>query len=76
MIRSAISGSSRMWPSIRLQAEQHRLLTHLPHDVGPLQQEWSWSTDRFFLAPVALRHSAHLPPCASYIAQYCSAVIE
>lgn len=74
--RVNVSASSRILPSIVLQLLHNNPLTQLPHEVGPWQHEWSWSTASLRLVPVARLQMAHLPPWLSRIAAYSAAVME
>lgn len=63
----------------RLQLVHSTALTHSPHDVDPLQHEWSWSTDSFFddpLRPVTGPQMKQVPPWDSKIWLYRSSAIE
>src|SRR5690606_2210783 len=58
---SNASGESRNLPRSLLHCEHKSPRMHFPHDVGPLQHEWSWSTASRRALPVAV-HMKHLPP--------------
>src|SRR5688572_7316754 len=54
----------------RLQFVQSRPRTQLPHDTGPTQQSWSWSTAMFLVMPLAHWHTAQAPSWAAFSSAY------